>query len=99
MAITTDGNHVTGTLASGEKLAVCLRNGETQIIDGPADVDVWVMHRGVEVLDSAADVPDNIDPPTQAETVVALAELAGVEAVKAKVVANRELAAAPAPVE
>ncbi len=99
MAITTDGNHVTGKLASGEKLAVYLRNGETEIIDGPADVDVWVMHRGVELLGSADDVPANIDPPTRAETVAALEALAGKDAVLAKVVAQRELAAAPEPAQ
>lgn len=89
MAIAIEGNHVTCDVPSGQKLAIHLRSGETEIIDGPAQVDTWRMHRGVELLDSAADVPANIDPPTQAETVAALAELAGQQTVQAKVMEMR----------
>ncbi len=89
MAIAIDGNHVTGDVPAGKKLAIYLRDGETEIVDGPAQVDAWRMHRGAELLDNAADVPANIDPPTQAERVDALEALAGKEIVETKVVELR----------
>ncbi len=89
MAIKTDGNHVTGDVPSGKHLAIFLRDGKTEIINGPAQVDVWKMHRGVALYDFVADVPANIDPPTLAETIAALADLAGEDVVRAKVAAQR----------